>query len=183
MIRKLILPALAALVLAGCASYQYRGGAGGDYYYGQPTTEYRYYGSPYGAYGYGYPSGWGGSIGYGSYYGSGYYGNPYYRNPYYRHYGYPRYPRPPHNGHGDGSGSNPGSGQSGQHADRPRWRDLDRLRERAGTRTNEQRTAPLLRSQPVAPAPMQQRSAPVRRTAPTTAPRQRRAKRDTGLTP
>src|SRR5690606_41488216 len=64
MIRKLILPALAALLLAGCASYQYRSGTAGDYYYGQPGTEYRYYGYPsygyggygYGAYGYRYPS-------------------------------------------------------------------------------------------------------------------------------
>ena len=74
MIRKLILPALAALMLAGCATYQYRAGSGGDYYYGQPGTEYRYYGSPYGYGGYGY-GGYGG-YGYGSYgyggYGYGY---------------------------------------------------------------------------------------------------------------
>src|SRR5690606_22351494 len=79
MIRKLILPALAALVLAGCATgYQYRGGSG-DYYYGSPGVEYRYYGYGY----YGYP--------YGSY---GYYGYPYYYGGYYgRHYS-PLYRRP-----------------------------------------------------------------------------------------
>ena len=80
MIRKFLLPALvAATLLAGCASYQYRGGSG-DYYYGRPAVEYRYYGSPYGSYGYGYP-GWNGGLGYGySPYGYGYYGYPYYRD-------------------------------------------------------------------------------------------------------
>ena len=180
MIRKLILPALAALVLAGCASYQYRSGAGGDYYYGQPTTEYRYYGSPYGSYGYGYPYGWGGSIGYG-------YGYGYYRNPYYRYY--PRYPRPPHSGHGSGHGSNPGHGQRpNQHADRPSWRDLGRLREGAETSAGERRRGPVVRSRPIERRPVEpmQHSAPVRapiRRSEPAEPRQLRSKRDRGTTP
>jgi len=84
------LPLAAASVLAllaGCVSdYRYREGAG-DYYYGQPSVEYRDYG--YG--GYGYPGGWGGSIGFG--YGYGGYGYPYggYGYPY-GGYGYPYYP-------------------------------------------------------------------------------------------
>src|SRR3546814_462944 len=95
MIGKLLLPALASALLAGCVTsgYQYRGGSG-DYYYGQPSTQYRYYGSPYGSYGYGYPGGWGGSIGYGypyGYYGYGGYGGYGYGYPYYPGYPY----RPP----------------------------------------------------------------------------------------
>jgi hypothetical protein len=173
MIRKLILPALAAAMLAGCATYQYRGGAGGDYYYGQPTTEYRYYGNPYGSYGYGYPYGWGGSIGYS-------YG--YYPHRYYRYGGYPRYPhRPGHDGHGDDPGSNP---TPGQQPDRrvhrqPGWRDLGRLRDRAGDGArveNERQSAPAVRSRPVAPM---QRSAPTIRTA----PKQPYTKRDRDLVP
>ena len=42
MTRKLLLlPAIAAALLAGCATYGYdaRGGTGGDYYYGQPGSE------------------------------------------------------------------------------------------------------------------------------------------------
>ena len=83
--RKGFLPLAAASVavlLAGCVSgYQYREGAG-DYYYGQPSVEYRDYG--YG--GYGYPGGWGGSFGFGYGYPYGGYGYPY------GGYGYPYYP-------------------------------------------------------------------------------------------
>lgn len=97
MIRKLLLPALAAAVLGACATgYDYRGG-NGDYYYGQPSVDYQddYYG-PYGSAGYGYPGGWSGMLGYGIGYGGGYgsygYGGyPYgYGGPY--GYGYPYYP-------------------------------------------------------------------------------------------
>ena len=90
MIRKLLLPLVALLVLSGCASdYYYRGGSG-DYYYGSPRSTY-YYGAPYSSIGYGSPGGWYGGIGYGYGYGSPYrygyrYGAPYY--PY-----YPYYPR------------------------------------------------------------------------------------------
>ena len=85
MFRKLLLPALAATVLAGCVTdYNYRGhGGSGDYYYGRPSVEYRYYGG-YGGYGgHGYP-----------YYGGyGYWGSPYpYRYGYSPYYSYPRYP-------------------------------------------------------------------------------------------
>jgi len=84
MIRKLLLPALAAALLGACATpYDYRGGHG-DYYYGQPSVDY--YDSYYGGYGC-----YGGMWGYGGYgYGYGYpyygYGYPYYG------YGYPYYP-------------------------------------------------------------------------------------------
>ena len=89
MIRKLLLPALAAALLGGCVTgYDYRGGTG-DYYYGQPSYQSDYYG-PYGYGGYGYPGGWSGMLGYGYGYGGGYggygYGYPYYG------YGYPYYP-------------------------------------------------------------------------------------------
>jgi hypothetical protein len=78
-----------AVLLAGCITpYQYREG-NGDYYYGQPSVEYRDYG--YDGYGYGYPGGWSGSLGWG--YGYGGYGYPYggYGYPY-GGYGYPYYP-------------------------------------------------------------------------------------------
>jgi len=174
MIRKLILPALAALLLAGCASYQYRDGSG-DYYYGQPGTEYRYYGYPsgyggygYGAYGYGYPS----YFSYRSYYGYPYGYGGYYRPPH----------KPPHhgNGHGNGhggshdGGDSPGPGQnpppaSNDNQDRPTapWRDLDRLRERARSRDRalpssvEPATTPYRRTAPQQAAPVPRRAAPV----------------------
>lgn len=78
MIRKLLLPAIAVALLGGCMTggYSYRQDRG-DYYYGQPSTEYRHYGSPYG-----YGSG---------YYGSGYYGRSYYPRHGYPYYGYPYY--------------------------------------------------------------------------------------------
>lgn len=119
MIRKLILPALAALVLAGCATgYQYRGGSG-DYYYGSPGVEYRYYGYGY----YGYP--------YGSY---GYYGYPNYYGGYYGGYYSPWYRRPHwHGGHHHGGGDH-GGGHGGDKPAKPTppWRDLGSLRPRTG---------------------------------------------------
>ena len=173
MIRKLILPALAALLLAGCASYQYRGGTSGDYYYGQPGTEYRYYGYPsygyggygYGAYGYGYPS----YFSYRSYYGYPYGYGGYYRPPY----------KGPHHGHGHGGnhngGNDPGPGQNPPPAgndtqDRPTapWRDLERLRERARVHDRvrppsaEPGAAPYRRVTPQRSSPAPQRSNPVR---------------------
>jgi hypothetical protein len=126
-ILRLALLALATAAVAGCVTspgYGYRAGQG-DYYYGQPSVEYRYRGG-YGPYhgGYGYPygygrSGWSFGISYGHpYYRYGYggrYAFPWYGWPY---YGYPYYrppvvvrPRP------DGN------------SDVPPWRDLDRLRE------------------------------------------------------
>lgn len=115
MFRKLLLPAVAATLVAGCVTtdYDYRGGRG-DYYYGQPSTEYRY---PGGYYPYGpYPYGSYGRYPYGAY-GYPYYGYPYggyYRYPYYYRPGYPTYPRPPHQGR-------PGT-------DRPApWRNYDEI--------------------------------------------------------
>ncbi len=132
MIRKLLLPALAATLLAGCMSsgYDYRGGRG-DYYYGEPSTEYRYEGYGYGGYGsigYGYPGGWNGSIGYGYPYGfsrfsrygygypygfyNGWYGYPY--APYHHHHHNPRPPNP----------TSPPPGDVGPGAP---WRDPDEI--------------------------------------------------------
>jgi hypothetical protein len=133
MVRKILLSALAAATLAGCATdYGYRGG-NGDYYYGQPRTEYRYY-DPYGAYG---------SYGYGDYgYGSGYYydrygrlvyGNPYgYQGSAYYGYGSPWWytrPRPPggHDGH-DGHDHDPGDHDDDRDGRRPPWRNFGNAR-------------------------------------------------------
>ncbi|MGH8076153.1 MAG: hypothetical protein ACREPE_02345 [Lysobacter sp.] len=125
MIRKLVLPILAAALLGGCVTdYAYRGGDRGDYYYGQPTTEYRYYG-PYGGYG---PHGFG-SFGYGYGYPHRYYGYPfgyrgfYHYPPYYRHYHRPpvTWRRP------DGS---PTPQQRSNNDGRPPWRNFDELRRR-----------------------------------------------------
>ena len=127
MIRKLILPALAASLLAGCATgYQYRGGSG-DYYYGSPGVEYRYYGG----YGYGYPYG---GYGYGGY-GYGGYGYPYY---YGGGYYYPWY-RPGHgHGHGHGGGhdddGHDGGGDATPDRPTPPWRDLGSIGDRGKQR-------------------------------------------------
>lgn len=135
MTRKLLLPVLAAALLAGCATYgyDYRGGTSGDYYYGQPGSDYGYYGYPYPPdyyRGYGYPGYgapyWGGSIGYYGYYGPSWHGG--------HHHG-------GHDGHGgshDGGDDDhqaPPPGQGQQQPDRPRppWRDLDRMRRAEAT--------------------------------------------------
>jgi hypothetical protein len=123
MIRKLILPLAALVLLAGCVStgYSYRSG-NGDYYHGRPSVDYRYYPSyPYGYYGrypgpyrYRYSSPWG-------YYG----GYPYGYGHHHRYrYVYPRYPH-----HVERPRTDPTP-------DRPRspWRDLDRLRDQDGSR-------------------------------------------------
>lgn len=134
MLRKLLLPALAAAALAGCATgYQYRGGQG-DYYYGQPQVEYRHSGSSgfYGDVGFGYGSGGFGGFGYG--FGASYfydrfgrlvYGYPsrYYGSSYYGYGGgYPhRHPRRHH-------GGNYPQGDSDNDQDRrPPWRGLGQL--------------------------------------------------------
>ena len=137
MLRKFLLPAVMAATLAGCATgYTYRSG-NGDYYYGQPSVEYRYYGG-YGPYGYGryYGNGYYGSIGYGySPYGYGW-GRPYYGYPYNGWYR----PLPPrgHGGHHDhdhdddhdgdhgGGGHHPGPrpDHGGRDDKLPPWRNL-----------------------------------------------------------
>lgn len=144
MIRKLLLPALALLLLGGCAStYGYRDAPRGDYYYGHPTTQYRYHGSigyghGYGYLPYGYHHGW---LGYGPRY-------PYY----YR--GYPGY-RPPVVVH-------PRPGQDRPRNDRrpPPWRDLDRIRQEHG---------PVVQRRPAStlPRPAVQRPAAPARPAPS----------------
>lgn len=125
MLRNFLLPALAAATLAGCATdYAYRGGNGGDYYYGQPRVEYRY-NDPYGYFG---------AYGYGSY-APGYYydrfGRLVYGNPY-GYYGYPYgqggwwyRPRPPH-GHGGDHGGQPHDDDADRNDRKPPWRDLGR---------------------------------------------------------
>lgn len=144
MIRKLVLPALAATLLAGCMSYgyDYRGGSS-DYYYGRPSVDYRYYGSgsgygyggPYGSIGYGYPGGFYGGIGYGSPYGFsryGYHPHGYYGNPYGYYNGYPYDPyhsrRPvvvrPHPG---GSTQPPPRVERPDNDATPPWRNLTGL--------------------------------------------------------
>src|SRR5690606_6516624 len=188
--------------------YQYRSGTAGDYYYGQPGTEYRYYGYPsygyggygYGAYGYGYPS----YFSYRSYYGYPYGYGGYYRPPY----------KGPHHGHGHGGnhngGNDPGPGQNpppagndNQYRPTAPWRDLERLRERARVhdrvrpssaepsatpyrRVVPQRANPV-RSIPAGPAPARRPSvAPVRPAAQTSRARAMEAgsirKRDRGPT-
>ena len=134
---KLALPAAVVLLLAGCITdpYRYRGGYGGDYYYGQPSVEYRHYGG-YGGYyggygGYGHPyygrSGWSFGLRYGYPYGGygryGYGGWPYYYGG-----GWPYRPpiivRPRPDPDPDG-GHEPDGDPQGP----PPWRDLDRLRD------------------------------------------------------
>ncbi len=140
----LLLPAIAVALLSGCVSYGYRDGRG-DYYYGQPTTEYSY---PYGYGGYGY-----GGYGYPGYYNSPYWGASI---GYYGYYG-PR--RPPRHdgghgndhGHGDHGGNDGGNDHPPQNMpDRPRppWRDLGRLDKRDRSDQPEQR-------QPWRPSPTQ----------------------------
>ena len=138
MIRKLILPALAAALLAGCATgYQYRGGSG-DYYYGSPSTEYRYYGSPYGGYygGYGY-----GGYGYGGYgypYGGGY---GYYSTPYYG--GHHWHDRNDQDDDRDDVDQDPAPQQQ---RPTPPWRDLGALRERGKLPDAQRREMPAPRA-------------------------------------
>jgi|GEM_PF-1366149 hypothetical protein len=121
----LLLPALSAALLAGCATYGYSSHGGGGYYYGQPGTEYHYYGypsyygygSPYGyGYGYGAPYYWGGSI--------GYYYVPSWHGGHGHHHGDGH-----HHGGNDGGGHGNNPPPQGQQPDRPRppWRDLDRV--------------------------------------------------------
>lgn len=131
MIRTLIPPVAAAVLLAGCvttADYRYYQGRG-DYYYGQPVIEYReqYYGYPWGFYGYyGYPrAGW--HLGF-------HYGHPYYGYPY---YWYP-YPHP----HVHRRPVRPTEPTVDPTPDRPRspWRDLEHLRRRSEMRDDAART-------------------------------------------
>ena len=153
MLRKLLLPVLAAATLAGCATdYAYRGG-NGDYYYGQPRTEYRYY-DPYGYYG-GYAPGY-----YYDRYGRLIYGGAYgYYRPYY-YGGWWQAPRPRPGHHGQ-------DGDDDDHGDttgrRPPWRDIGRMvprtpgEENSRPRAGRQATPfmiPPQREQPMAAPPI-----------------------------
>jgi hypothetical protein len=196
MIRKLLLPAIAAALLSGCVTYGYRDGRG-DYYYGQPNTEYRYY-DRYGYPGYGY-SGYG-YYGYPGYYGysGGYYGYgaPYWGG-YYRYY-IPTRPRY-EGGHHHGGGGSDGGQAPPPDQDRPErprapWRDLDGI---AGPSAGSKRQGEMLQQAPrvaprvatqTQPAPrMAPRVMPQRATAPVRAtplaPRLGNTKRDRRLNP
>ena len=172
MFRKTLLAALAATTLAGCATgYSYRGGAGGDYYYGQPRVEYRYYEDPYGYYG---------SFGFGRY-APAYYYDRYGRLVYgssYGYYGYPHgygsqwwyRPRPHGNGHGGGDHDD-GHGDHDADRDdrRPPWRNIGGVYprgERIAPEGDDQR--PRVRRQQQMPAalPVPQRQAAQRPVAP-----------------
>lgn len=178
MLRNTLLAALAAATLGGCVTgYAYRGGASGDYYYGEPRTEYRYY-DPYGYYG-GYDRGYGYGYGYG--YGTyspgryGYYydrfGRVVYGNPNtYSYYGYPPgygspwwyRPRAHDQGNGGGDHDNDHGGHDADRDDRRApWRNIRGMvpgadGERFAPEGDDQR--PLLRRQPMPGAlPMPQR--------------------------
>ncbi|MGH8086602.1 MAG: hypothetical protein ACREPV_15250 [Lysobacter sp.] len=157
MIRKLLLPAIAVALLGGCMTggYSYRQDRG-DYYYGQPSTDYRHYGSPYG-YGSGY---------YGRNYYPGY-GYPYSGYPYYgSRYGHNRYPygyyRPP-------LVVRPRPDDNDHRPDRDHdddrkapWRDYERLQRERVERSRSpvvQRPAVSVPARPARPVP---RPAPVR---------------------
>ena len=150
MIRKLMLPALAVLLLAGCATgYTYRA-APGDYYYGRAGVVYRDY--------YGYP-------GYRSYYSpynwGGYYGYDYgYRRGYYNPWGYYGYPhRPRHDNDGDGGDHTPDRSN-------PPWRDLGSISQRRSSATSQARPQP----RPAGQRPQAQRPTAIQRPAPTRRP-------------
>jgi len=171
--KKVLLAAVFATALSGCATYDYAGGsAPGGYYHGRPTTEY--YGPYYG--GYGYP---GTSIYIGS--GYGYYG--YSRYPYYGHYNpyYPYYPpryRPPRP-HDPGHGQKPPKPPTGSGNRAPPWRDPTNgawresgqvmIPPRHENRVTPAPSAPRVRSEvrpPTAPAPRQAPPARVERSQP-----------------
>lgn len=170
MLRKLLLPLSAIILLGGCMTggYNYRQDSG-DYYYGQPGTSYRYH-DQYGNGGYydnryrypGYSPGYGvgGSLYYGRGYGYGGYPYGYYRPPVI-------VVRP---GGGHDNGHRPPPPQSGDR-DRAPWRDYERLqRERIQRSTPPpvgNRTSPIQRG----PIPAQVRPAvPANRPA-ASAPR------------
>lgn len=157
MLRKLLLPALAATLLAGCVTgYTYRGqGASGDYYYGQPSVEYRYHGG----YGYGYPGyGYGGYYGYPYRYGypsrHGWYGYPYYSYPRYPYYRYPyRYDR-----HPDYRPGKPPRHDGGSRGNGP-WTGVEDIRRRVEQRQSRPPSGGAMPRSSM-PAPRQIRQAP-----------------------
>lgn len=152
MLRKLLLPMLATVSLAGCVTdYGYRNG-NGDYYYGQPRVEYRYLGPD------GYYGGFGMNYGYGGYgatyyydrYGRLVYGFPggYYGSPYYGGNGWYR-PRP-NREHRD---RNDHDDDNNTHDRPPPWRDLGGLQQRDenenGYQNRDDRQRPIRRAPPM----------------------------------
>lgn len=197
---KLAVPAALVLLLAGCITdpYSYRGGYGGDYYYGQPSVEYRHHGY-YGDYGYPYygRSGWSFGVRYGYPYGYGRYGYGRYGYggwPYYYGGGWPYYPpivvRPrPDSDPDPDSGHEPPPDTDPQGP--PPWRDLDRLRAggvnppiriepRApqGTSLPPRTTRPQVSHPPVTRAPRPQVERPSRPTGGNRVQRIRQAMED-----
>lgn len=161
--KRLLIAALFATALSGCATYDHVGYDGpGGYYHGRPTAGYY---SPYDSpYGYGGVSVYGG-YGYRDYYGYpyyGYYGSHY---PYYRpHHPPPRPPRP-----GDDKPDPPTAGPSRRP---PPWRDPTN----GAYRESGQVMIPPRYQRPSTPAPT---SPQVRRETPTRiAPRPQEARRD-----
>jgi hypothetical protein len=166
MLRKLLLPVFAIVLLGGCMTggYSYRHDRG-DYYYGQPGVDYRYYDQYGGGYydpRYRYPGYYPG------YYGSRYGGYGYGGFP----YGYYRPPvivvRPGH-GHGDNHNHRPPRPDGDRSNDRAPWRDYERLqRERIQRSTPPPAGNSTLR----APVPAQVRpAAPTSRPSAPSAPR------------
>lgn len=161
---RLVLPLVAAALLGGCLTgdYAYRQDGRGDYYYGQPTTEYRYPGyGGYGGYGGYSPYGYGGYGGYNRYrHGYPYGFGGYYRTPY-RPY-HPHHPRPPI------VVNPPNDDRPPQHHPdddrRPPWRDLDNVRRRhAGDDDLRQRQVMPARATVQQPRPAVQQPRPVAR--------------------
>ncbi|MGY0557474.1 hypothetical protein [Lysobacter sp. A421] len=149
MLRKLILPLSAMALLGGCMTggYGYQQ-ARGDYYYGQPTTDYRYYNQYDGYSSHRYPG----------YYGGAHYGNGYYGNGYNRSYPYGYY-RPPvivvRPGHNNNNGNN------GNHTPRPDtdrdrapWRDYERLQRERIQRSERPTGSPAAVQRSVIAAPV-----------------------------
>lgn len=145
MLLKLLVPALAVGLLAGCVTdYNYRDGSRGDYYYGRPSTEYRYHDPYYGPYGPYSPYGYRRPYAYPYHYGP----YRYYDGPYHYPRQYPRTrPRQPDN-------------------DRPPpWRDAERLRQAARPSGPALMPAPQ-QQRPMAPPRSQPRQEPRRRGSP-----------------
>lgn len=158
MIRKFILPVIAAGLLAGCVTPGYQYSQRGDYYHGRASVG----AVPYGSVGYGTRGGFYGSIGYGARYGYGYpYGAGY--GPYgYYPYGYSYYPGMvmPWPGHRyPVYPSRPGAQPPRPDHDRPPqrrapWRDMDGWR--ADRERGEGRRGPPRGQQMQGPMPVRQ---------------------------
>ncbi len=196
MLRKLLVPMIATVVLAGCATdYNYRGG-NGDYYYGAPQVRYRNlspdiyyggYGGYYGGFGLGYGYGYGSSYGYGATYYYDRFGRLVYGYPGRYGYGNDRYRPRPHRGHDGGTRNHDDDRDDDDRRDqRPPWRNLSDLQRRDAnnvSRDDDDRRPRVRRQQPLSnsmPTPrIEQRSAP--RAAPIIHESSQRAPRAEGF--